>query len=61
MKAREIYHALRSIVEPIHAHDDQLVAITMWIESEFDYKPDKLIRHIEDTSNSNNNKNSELK
>lgn len=41
MEAREIYHVLKSIVEPIHTHSDQMVAIAKWIEAEFDYKPQK--------------------
>ena len=41
MEAREIYHVLQSIIEPIHAHDDQIVAIAKWIEAEFEYKPQK--------------------
>jgi hypothetical protein len=41
MEARDIYHVLKSIVEPIHAHDDQMVAIAKWIKAEFEYKPQK--------------------
>ncbi len=42
MKTREIYRALKSIVEPIHTHSDQMEAIAKWIEAEFEYKPQKL-------------------
>jgi hypothetical protein len=41
MKAQEIYYKLKAIVEPIHAHSDQLAAIAHWIESESDYNPSK--------------------
>lgn len=41
MEVREIYHVLKSIVEPIHAHDDQMVEIAKWIEAEFEYRPQK--------------------
>lgn len=35
MLGSEIYHKLKDIVRPIHAHDEQLVAIAEWIKSEF--------------------------
>lgn len=41
IKALDIYHKLRAIVEPIHKHGDQMVAIAKWIDSEFEYKPFK--------------------
>lgn len=41
MEAREIYHVLKAIVEPIHAHNDQMVAISKWIEAEFEHKRKK--------------------
>ena len=41
MKARDIYHVLKSIVEPIDTHNDQIIAIAKWIESEFTYNPSK--------------------
>lgn len=43
MDAKTIYYALRSIVEPIHSYDDQMVAISKWIEAEFTYNPDRKI------------------
>ena len=39
MEARDIYHKMRAIAEPIHAYTDQMVAIAKWIEAEFDYNP----------------------
>jgi hypothetical protein len=49
MKAKEIYHVLQSIVAPIHAHQDQMVAIAKWIESEFEYKPEKVVHVLPNT------------
>ena len=37
MDTKDIYKKLKSIVEPIHAHSDQLLAIASWIDSEFSY------------------------
>ena len=54
MEAREIYHVLKSIVEPIHAHNDQMVVIAKWIEAEFEYKPQKQANGV-DKSASNCN------
>ena len=42
MKAQDIYHKMRAIAENYHAYTDQLTAIAMWIEAEFEYKPQKL-------------------
>ena len=42
MKAQDIYHKMRAIAEDYHAYTDQLAAIAMWIEAEFEYKPQKL-------------------
>lgn len=42
MKARDIYLKIRTIADPYHAYADQMVAIAKWIESEFDYNPQKL-------------------
>ena len=42
MKAQDIYHKMRAIAEDHHAYTDQLTAIAMWIEAEFEYKPQKL-------------------
>ena len=42
MKAQDIYHKMRAIAEDYHAYTDQLTAIAMWIEAEFEYKPQKL-------------------
>lgn len=42
MKAQDIYHKMRAIAEDYHAYSDQLTAIAMWIEAEFEYKPQKL-------------------
>jgi hypothetical protein len=42
MKAQDIYHKMRAIAEEYHAYTDQLTAIAMWIEAEFEYKPQKL-------------------
>jgi hypothetical protein len=41
MKAQDIYHKMRAIAEDYHAYTDQLTAIAMWIEAEFEYKPQK--------------------
>lgn len=43
MDARNIYHKIRAIAEPIHAWEDQMIAVAKWIESEFEYKPDKKV------------------
>ena len=42
MKARDIYNTMRAIAEEHHAYTDQLIAIAKWIETEFEYKPQKL-------------------
>jgi hypothetical protein len=42
MKAQDIYHKMRAIAEDYHAYTDQLTAIAMWIEAEFEYNPQKL-------------------
>ena len=54
MEAREIYHVLKSIIEPIHAHNDQMVAIAKWIEAEFEYKPHKQANGAEQSSSNCN-------
>lgn len=41
MEARDIYNKMRAIAEPHHAHTDQFVAISKWIEAEFTYDPHK--------------------
>ena len=46
MKAQDIYHKMRAITEDYHAYTDQLTAIAMWIESEFEYKPQKLANGV---------------
>lgn len=54
MEAREIYHVLKSIVEPIHAHSDQVVAIAKWIEAEFEYKPQKQANGVDQSASNCN-------
>jgi len=43
MKAQDIYHKMRAIAEDYHAYTDQLTAIAIWVEAEFEYKPQKLV------------------
>ena len=54
MEARKIYHVLKSIVDPIHAHSDQMAAIAKWVEAEFEYKPQKQANGGEQSSNNCN-------
>lgn len=42
MKAQDIYHKMRAIADDHHTYIDQLTAIAMWIEAEFEYKPQNL-------------------
>lgn len=44
-EARKIYNIMKAIAEPIHAYNDQMVAIAKWIESEFEYKPQKQVNN----------------
>jgi hypothetical protein len=43
MKTKDIYYKMRAIAEPYHEYADQIAAIAKWIESEFDYNPQKKI------------------
>jgi uncharacterized membrane protein YgaE (UPF0421/DUF939 family) len=45
MEIEQIYRQLKKIVEPIHAHSDQLKAIANYIESEFEVKVKKQCKH----------------
>jgi hypothetical protein len=42
MNAQKIYYELNEIVKPIHAHDDQIIAIAKWMESELINTKNKL-------------------
>ncbi len=42
MEAKEIYLKIkREITKGLYAYNDQIAAISKWIESEFDYRPEK--------------------
>ena len=38
MKAEQIYKKIKEIINTIHSHQDQMVAISKWIEDEFEPK-----------------------
>lgn len=38
MKAEQIYKKIKEIANPIHSHQDQMMAISKWIEDEFEPK-----------------------
>lgn len=42
MKAQDIYHKIKEVADPYHAYTDQMVAISKWVESDFDYNPHKI-------------------
>ena len=46
MEARSIYYTMRGIAEPIHGYADQIAAIAKWVESEFNYNPQKKAKDV---------------